>query len=64
MATLGTSGKSSGMHRHSEAAVAASGLRPDQDQAINDFWIGTVVGVPDYREQGRRVDPTPLFDLL
>jgi murein DD-endopeptidase MepM/ murein hydrolase activator NlpD len=63
MATLGTSGNSDGIHGHFEAAVATSGLRPDQDEAINHFWLGTVVGVPDYKEQGRRVDPTPLFDL-
>ena len=63
MATLGTSGNSSGIHGHFDAAVTTSGLRPDQDETINDFWIGSVVGVADYREQGTRVDPTPLFDL-
>jgi len=63
MATLGTAGNSSGIHGHFEAAVAASGLQPDQDEAIIDFWQASVVGVADYREQGSRVDPTALFGL-
>lgn len=63
MATIGTSGNSSGIHGHFEAAVAPSGLRPEQDEAINHFWLDSVVDVPDHKEQGSRVDPTPLFDL-
>ncbi|MFV2045650.1 MAG: M23 family metallopeptidase [Anaerolineales bacterium] len=59
IATLGTSGDSTGVHGHIEAAVADSGLRPTEGQPINDYWIGTVVD-DDYREQGNRVDPTDL----
>lgn len=59
IATLGTSGDSTGVHGHIEAAVAGSGLRPTPGQQISDYWIGTVVG-EDYREQGNRVDPTDL----
>ncbi len=59
IATLGTSGDSTGVHGHIEAAVADSGLRPTQGQHINNYWIGTVVD-DDYLEQGNRVDPTDL----
>ncbi|MFV2044504.1 MAG: hypothetical protein ACC700_14880, partial [Anaerolineales bacterium] len=63
VATTGTSGDSSGVHGHIEAAVSDSGLRLNEGQPISNYWIGTVAGTPDYREQGNRVDPTSLFDL-
>lgn len=62
VATLGESGDADGVHGHIEAAVVESGLRPNEGQHINDYWIGTVVD-SDYREQGNRVDPTGLFAL-
>ena len=61
VATIGTSGDSSGVHGHIEMAVTDSGLRPRTDQQINGYWVGSIVD--DYFQlQGNRVDPTGLFD--
>lgn len=62
IATMGTSGNSTGPHVHVEVAVATSGLRPGVGQNSASFWIGSVVGVSNgSAAQGRRIDPTPLF---
>ncbi|MFV2045529.1 MAG: M23 family metallopeptidase, partial [Anaerolineales bacterium] len=60
VATVGTSGNSTGVHAHIEAAVAESGLRPDANENINAYWIGTVVDTDDFKKQGNRVNPTPI----
>jgi len=62
IATLGTSGNSTGPHVHVEVAVAPEGLRPAEGQNSASFWIGTIVGVRNgAAAQGTRVDPTPVF---
>ena len=62
IATMGTSGNSTGPHVHVEVAVANSGLRPGAGQNSASFWIGAVVGVSNgSAARGRRIDPTPLF---
>jgi murein DD-endopeptidase MepM/ murein hydrolase activator NlpD len=62
LATIGTSGNSSGPHAHVEVAVNASGLRPTGDDPIYSFWRRTVGERRTAEEQGRRIDPSPLFD--
>ena len=62
IATMGTSGNSTGPHVHVEVAIAPEGLRPGDGQNSASFWIGSIVGVSNgAAAQGTRVDPTPLF---
>lgn len=68
VAVIGNSGNSYGAHAHVEAAVQESGLNWNEDTSLAFFWLHTViVAAPGSdREQqrvGKRVDPTPLFDL-
>lgn len=68
VAVIGNSGNSYGAHAHVEAAVQESGLSWNEDTSLAFFWSHTViVAAPGSdREQqrvGKRVDPTPLFDL-
>ena len=62
LATIGTSGNSTGPHAHVEVAINASGLRPDGD-TIYDSWLYSVAEKPIGGGQGHRVDPSPLFDM-
>jgi murein DD-endopeptidase MepM/ murein hydrolase activator NlpD len=61
LATIGTSGNSTGPHAHVEAAVNASGLRPDE-RPIYRFWLDSIAEKPLPGGQGRRIDPSPLFN--
>ena len=63
IASIGTSGISSGPHAHVEAAVNESGLSPIEGENVFTFWTDTVAERPASGEPWLRFDPSPLFDL-
>jgi hypothetical protein len=63
LATIGTSGNSDGPHAHIEAAIAESGLSPEEGASAFWFWTDTVVDRENARDRGRRIDPSELFGV-
>jgi hypothetical protein len=52
VATIGTSGYSSGEHAHVEAAVNESGLRPSSGQLVPLFWLRSIAEKKDDNPRG------------